>query len=74
MGGADMTTRLALIRDRNPLAALERLPGWWKGKAAVRKEEAEIANAAGFEKHADEQLRIVREYEKAEELTRRNGA
>jgi hypothetical protein len=65
------------MNPQSAMARLEALPGWWRGKASVRRDEADIAMAAGFEKHADEQLRIATEYEKkamAETLTRNNGA
>jgi len=51
---------------RNPLAALERLPAWWRGAAAVRVEEAalyetwsdearrHLARAAEYERRAEE--------------------
>jgi hypothetical protein len=59
-----VTTRLALIRDKNPLAALEALPGWWRGKADARLQMAREALAAGLDKLADEHLRIASEYER----------
>jgi hypothetical protein len=61
MGGADMTTRLALIRDRNPLALLERLPGWWTGKIITR--QALIEQAAS-DKESDEHHRLIAEYQR----------
>ena len=59
-----MATRLALIRNHSPLAALEQLPGWWRGKADTRLELARDALARGLDKIADEHLRIASEYER----------
>jgi hypothetical protein len=59
-----MATRLALIRNHSPLAALEQLPGWWRGKADIRLVLAREALARGLDKIADEHLRIASEYER----------
>jgi ATP phosphoribosyltransferase len=59
-----MATRLALIRNHSPLAALEQLPGWWRGKADTRLALARDALARGEDKVADEHLRIASEYER----------
>jgi hypothetical protein len=59
-----MATRLALIRNHSPLAALEQLPGWWRGKADTRLALAREALALGQDKLADEHLRIASEYER----------
>jgi len=59
-----MATRLALIRTQSPLAALEALPGWWKGKAATRLALAREALEHGLDKLADEHLRVASEYER----------
>lgn len=56
-----MTTRLALIRDRNPLAALEALPGWWRGRASLRLELAREAYARGADREGDEHSRVAAE-------------
>jgi hypothetical protein len=65
-------TRKLMLVSGNPLALLERLPGWWRGKAETR-----MCLDRGLDKEADEHLRIASEYERraaAEDLTRRNGA
>jgi hypothetical protein len=59
-----MATRLALIRTRNPLEALERNPGWWRGKADTRLYFAREALLRGLDKMADEHLRVASEYER----------
>jgi hypothetical protein len=59
-----MATRLALIRNHSPLAALEQLPGWWRGKANTRLALAREALELGLDKQADEHLRIASEYER----------
>jgi hypothetical protein len=59
-----MATRLALIRNHSPLAALEQLPGWWRGRADTRLALARDALARGEDKIADEHLRIASEYER----------
>lgn len=59
-----MATRLALIRNHSPLAALEQLPGWWRGRADTRLALAREALARGQDKLADEHLRIASEYER----------
>lgn len=59
-----MATRLALIRNHSPLAALEQLPGWWRGRADTRLALARDALARGLDKIADEHLRIASEYER----------
>jgi ATP phosphoribosyltransferase len=59
-----MATRLALIRNHSPLAALEQLPGWWRGRADTRLALARDALARGEDKLADEHLRIASEYER----------
>lgn len=48
----------------NPLAALERLPGWWLGKAETRRSLAREALDRHLEKLADEHLRAASEYER----------
>lgn len=53
---------------RNPIAALERLPGWWRGAAAIRVEEA-----AQHAQHSDEARRHLAraaEYERRAEDAR----
>jgi hypothetical protein len=70
-------TRKLMLVSGNPLALLERLPGWWRGKAETRMEMARMCLDRGLDKEADEHLRIASEYERraaAEDLTRRNGA
>jgi hypothetical protein len=59
-----MATRLALIRNHSPLAALEQLPGWWRGRADTRLALAREALQRGQDKVADEHLRIASEYER----------
>jgi len=59
-----MATRLALVRTQSPLAALERLPGWWQGKAKTRLLLAREALDLGLDKLADEHLRAASEYER----------
>jgi hypothetical protein len=59
-----MATRLALIRTQSPLAALEALPGWWRGRAETRLMLAREALERGLDKQADEHLRIASEYER----------
>lgn len=49
---------------RNPLAALERLPGWWLGKAETRRSLARDALDRRLDKLADEHLRAATEYER----------
>lgn len=49
---------------RNPLAALERLPGWWLGKAETRRSLARDALDHRLDKLADEHLRAATEYER----------
>jgi hypothetical protein len=47
---------------RNPLAALQRLPGWWLGAATVRIEEA-----SHYPQHSDDYRRhaaLAAEYER----------
>lgn len=53
---------------RNPLAALERLPGWWRGAAAVRVEEAERHPSWSDERRRHSM--IAAEYERREEEVR----
>lgn len=54
---------VTLAHKRNPLAALERLPGWWLGKAETRRKFADEARQIGRDREADEHDRIAREYE-----------
>ena len=53
-----------LVTKRDPLAALERLPGWWIGKAETRRSFAQDALEARLDKLADEHLRAASEYER----------
>lgn len=48
----------------NPLAILERLPGWWLGKAEMRRMLARDARDQRLDTIADEHLRIAAEYER----------
>lgn len=50
--------------SRNPIPALERLPGWWLGKAETRRALAREALEHRLDKLADEHLRAASEYEK----------
>jgi len=59
-----MATRLAVVRTRNPMAVLERMPGWWKGRADMRLHFAQEALAQGLEDLASEHFRIATEYER----------
>jgi len=58
------TKPFLVSRGRNPLAALERLPGWWLGKAETRRTFAREAQALHLDKLADEHLRAATEYER----------
>jgi len=49
-----------VVSNANPLAMVERLPGWWRGKAKTRLWFAESATS---DKEADEHLRAASEYE-----------
>lgn len=61
-----MTTRIngaddAFIAGR--VAALERLPAWWRGAASTRRQFAEESLAAGQPRVADEHMQIASTYE-----------
>lgn len=49
----------------DPLAALHRLPGWWRGAAAVRVEEA--AQHAPHSDEARRHLALAAQYERRAE-------
>jgi hypothetical protein len=59
-----MAKPMPVPSSRNPLAALERLPGWWLGKAETRRLLARDALERRLDKVADEHLRAASEYEK----------
>jgi hypothetical protein len=50
-------------RTRNPLPRLERLPGWWLGKAEARRMLARDAREQRLDAQADEHLRAAIAYE-----------
>lgn len=52
------------IKSRSPLARLERLPGWWLGKAETRRMLARDARDRRLDDVADEHLRVAIEYER----------
>jgi hypothetical protein len=51
-------------RSRNPLAALERLPGWWRGKAETHRMLARDAMDRRLDALAEKHLRTATEYER----------
>jgi hypothetical protein len=53
-----------LTRTRNPLQRLERLPGWWLGKAETRRMLARDARERRQDAQADEHLRVAIAYER----------
>jgi hypothetical protein len=59
-----MAKPVLVTPPRNPLAALERLPGWWLGKAETRRMLARDAIEHRLDKVADEHLRAASEYER----------
>jgi len=59
-----MTARVVKLANRSPLAALERLPGWWLGAASTRLKFARDALDLGLERLADEHLQAATDYEK----------
>jgi hypothetical protein len=54
----------ASTRTRNPLPRLERLPGWWLGKAEARRMLARDAREQRLDAQADEHLRTAIAYER----------
>lgn len=50
---------------RDPIATLERLPGWWRGAAAIRVEEA--AQHATWSDEARRHLALAAQYERRAE-------
>jgi hypothetical protein len=55
---------LLATRSRNPLAALERLPGWWLGKAVTHRMLARDARDRRLDAVAEKHLRVATEYER----------
>jgi len=53
-----------LTRTRNPLARLERLPGWWLGKAETRRMLARDARERRQDAQAEEHMRAAIAYER----------
>jgi hypothetical protein len=53
-----------VTESRNPLPALERLPGWWLGKAITRRMLARDAQERRLSEVAEEHLRAATEYER----------
>jgi hypothetical protein len=53
-----------VTRARNPLAALERLPGWWLGKATTHRMLARDARDRRLDAVAEKHLRVAGEYER----------
>ena len=53
-----------LSRTRNPLHRLERLPGWWLGKAETRRMLARDAREQRQDAQADEHRRVAIAYER----------
>jgi hypothetical protein len=51
-------------RARNPLARLERLPGWWLGKAETHRMLARDARDQRLDAIAEKHLRVASEYER----------
>lgn len=51
-------------RTRNPLPRLERLPGWWLGKAEARRMLARDARERRLDAQADEHLKVAIAYER----------
>jgi hypothetical protein len=51
-------------RSRNPIAALERLPGWWLGKAETHRMLARDAMDRRLDTVAERHLRVATEYER----------
>ena len=49
---------------RNPLHRLERLPGWWLGKAETRRMLARDARERRQDAQADEHMRVAIAYER----------
>jgi hypothetical protein len=58
-----MTTSV-VTEARNPLPALERLPGWWLGKAITRRMLARDAQEQRLSEVAEQHLRAATEYER----------
>ena len=50
-------------RSRNPLPRLERLPGWWLGKAETHRMLARDAMDRRLDAVAEKHLRTATEYE-----------
>jgi hypothetical protein len=60
-----MTAPIPFVtRIRNPLPRLERLPGWWLGKAETRRMLAQDARERRLDAQADEHLRTAIAYER----------
>jgi hypothetical protein len=53
-----------IAKSRSPLARLERLPGWWLGKADTRRMLARDARERRLDEVADEHLRVAIECER----------
>ncbi len=53
-----------VTRPRSPLAALERLPGWWRGKAETHRMLARDARDRRLDALAEKHLRVATEYER----------
>ena len=51
-------------RTRNPLPRLERLPGWWLGKAEARRMLARDAREQRLDAQAEAHLRVAIAYER----------
>jgi hypothetical protein len=52
-----------VVKAENPLAALESLPGWHRGRADIRLQCAREAYARGADREGDEHARIAQEAE-----------
>jgi len=59
-----MASPMFMTEPRNPLPALERLPGWWLGKAELRRMLARDAREQRLHEIAEEHLRAATEYER----------
>jgi len=51
-------------RTHDPLPRLERLPGWWLGKAEARRMLARDAREQRLDAQAEEHLRVAIAYER----------
>jgi hypothetical protein len=54
-------SRKLMLVSGNPLALLERLPGWWTGKIITRQA---LIDQATSDKEADEHHRMIAEYQR----------